>query len=362
MKNRHAFTLVELLAVIAIIGVLVGLLLPAVQSARESGRQSRCKNNIKQLGLAALNYESTKGTLPPQGFPWQLAVLMNQGTVMTYGNQVSFLVWLLPFVEQQTLGDQAVAQVVASGGLWSGPFATKVPVFLCPSEQNQGAGPLGGGCTNYRCNKGDIGTPDGAASRGPMGIGAQKVNGVYSGNLAVRVKQITDGLSSTVMLGEAVIGTQATSLAAKAGIGKLGALDGSTAPATCWALVSGDQYSTTITDTRYQPGSMWGRSWYDTYTSLYTNAAPNTPRCVADYDWNAFINPASSYHPGGVFVAMCDASVRFVSDTIDAGDPTAPQVNNQGTTANAWQYTKASMRGVWGAVGTISGGETVRLE
>jgi len=72
--------------------------------------------------------------------------------------------------------------------------------------------------------------------------------------------------------------------------------------------------------------------------------------------------PASSYHPGGVFVTMCDASTRFVSDSVDAGDPTAAQVNNQGSTANAFTYTKPSMRGVWGAIGTIKGGESQRLD
>jgi prepilin-type N-terminal cleavage/methylation domain-containing protein/prepilin-type processing-associated H-X9-DG protein len=363
MKRRTGFTLVELLATIAIIGLLIGLLLPAVQSAREAARQISCRNNIKQLALAVTAYESSNGFLPPQGAPWQFCTLRNQGlsTLSLYAEEVSFLPWLLPFLEQQTLGDQAVAQIMANGNLWGGAFAQQPPMFLCPSERNQGRGPLGGGCTNYRGNKGDIGMPTFGRSRGPFSEGSVRISGTWS-PAPVRVAHITDGLSATVLIGEALIGTQAASATLPAGIGRLGALDSSTAPATCRGLVVGNGYAATITDTRFQPGSMWSRAWNDTYTSFYTNAAPNTPRCVQDYDWSAYINPASSYHPGGAYAAMCDGSVRFVTDDINAGDPTQPQVNNNGTTSAAHTYTKASIRGVWGALGTIRGREAVSPE
>ena len=105
-SSTSGFTLVELLVTIGIIGMLVALLIPAVQAARETARQVGCRNNLKQLGLAVLAYETANGSLPPQGYPWRLKVLMNQGTPMTYGDRVSFLVWLLPFLEQQSLGDQ----------------------------------------------------------------------------------------------------------------------------------------------------------------------------------------------------------------------------------------------------------------
>ena len=164
------------------------------------------------------------------------------------------------------------------------------------------------------------------------------------------------------MLAESLIGTPATYARLPAGVGKLGAVDSSTAPASCLALVSGNQYSAPISQPNWLPGSMWGRAWSDAYTAFYTNAAPNTPRCVQDYDWAAYINPVSSYHPGGALVAMCDASVRFVTNDINAGDPTQPQVNNAGTTSAAWTYTGRSIRGVWGAMGTIRGREAVTLE
>jgi type II secretory pathway pseudopilin PulG len=88
---------VELLVVIAIIGVLVGLLLPAVQSARESARRSSCQNNLKQLGLAALNYESAYRRLPGHHYPFEFRNLINSGTTITYGDGVSCFLWLLPF-------------------------------------------------------------------------------------------------------------------------------------------------------------------------------------------------------------------------------------------------------------------------
>jgi prepilin-type N-terminal cleavage/methylation domain-containing protein len=90
-KPKRGFTLVELLVVIAIIGVLVALLLPAVQAAREAARRSQCSNNLKQLSLALLNYETAHGTLPPAGID---------------SNQMSWAVLLLPFYEQQALYDQ----------------------------------------------------------------------------------------------------------------------------------------------------------------------------------------------------------------------------------------------------------------
>jgi prepilin-type N-terminal cleavage/methylation domain-containing protein len=364
MKRRAGFTLVELLATIAIIGLLIGLLLPAVQSAREAARRSSCASNIKQLGLAVLGYESANGFLPPQGAPWQFCSLKNQGvtTLDVRYAEVSFILWLMPYLEQQSIFDRGVAQEMSGGVLWSGAFAQQPPVLLCPSEINRGPGYQGtAGVTNYRCSKGDIAAPPGTRSRGPFSEGSVSVSGTWTPS-PVRAAHILDGFSSTVMLGESLICTPATYATLPAGVGRHGAIDPSTAPATCWALVTGNQYSVPISAPNFLPGSIWGRAWSDTYTSFYTNAAPNTPRCVQDYDWSAFINPASSYHPGGAFAAMCDGSVRFISNDINAGDPTQPQVNNNGTTSAAHTYTKASIRGVWGAMGTIRGREAVSLE
>ena len=353
---RTGLTLVELLVVIAIIGLLIALLLPAVQSARESARRVSCQNNLKQLGLAVLAYESANRSLPPKDFPWQFGVLDNQGLpgLSQYWRGASFLLWLLRYVEMPQSVPDACVQMYMTGsntvGAWGGPFATQVPVFLCPSEINRGRGPLGSACTNYRGNGGDIG---GVSRRGPLNSGCTNHFAPHFPS-PTRVLHIPDGMSKTVLLGESLIGTAATSAQRPAGVGKLPAINSSTPPAACWAIVTGNGYSATITDLRLQPGSMWNSS-ADTYTSFFTNAAPNTPRCVLDQDWSGFINPVSSYHPGGATVAMCDGSVRWVANEIDAGDPTQSQ-------SNPSTYKGASIRGVWGALGTIAGGEGVRVE
>ena len=167
-RKPRGFTLVELLVVIAIIGTLVGLLLPAVQSAREAARQSACQNNLKQLGIAVQNYESVNQTLPPNHYPWQLGLLMNSGTTMTYGDTVSFLCWLLPFTEEQALGDQAISRIKSNLNQMGGAYAQQPQVLLCPSEPNRGKGPFSTGVTNYRGNRGDITMADYDIQRGPI--------------------------------------------------------------------------------------------------------------------------------------------------------------------------------------------------
>ena len=179
MKRRPAFTLVELLATIAIIALLVGLLLPAVQSAREAARRASCANNIKQLGLAVLGYESSNVFLPPQGAPWEFCSRANEGlaTLDVRYAEVSYLLWLMPYVEQQAIYDRGFAQELAGGVLWNGAFAEQPVILLCASEINQGPGFRGAGCTNYRCNRGDVAAPPGREKARRL---LTRVNHVYT--------------------------------------------------------------------------------------------------------------------------------------------------------------------------------------
>ena len=119
-RRPRGFTLVELLVVIAIIGILIALLLPAVQAAREAARRSQCSNNLKQLGLGVLNYEDTFKTFPPS---FLLAADFN---AQVWGTRI------LPFIEQNALYDQFSFSATWSAD-YGGPMQRRVHAFLCPS-------------------------------------------------------------------------------------------------------------------------------------------------------------------------------------------------------------------------------------
>jgi len=125
-RKRDGFTLVELLVVIAIIGTLVGLLLPAVQAARESARKSACSNNVKQMALGALNYESGNGRYPTGGEGKEKGV--------NYMNTESFFTQILPFVEQAGIASKWNAKLPYWDATNMPLAATKIPGFLCPSN------------------------------------------------------------------------------------------------------------------------------------------------------------------------------------------------------------------------------------
>ncbi|MEQ8615032.1 MAG: DUF1559 domain-containing protein [Lacipirellulaceae bacterium] len=137
--RRHAFTLVELLVVIAIIGVLVGLLLPAVQAAREAARRTQCINNLKQIGLACLNQESSQGAYPTAGGSVSEFLDRDSQQGPLYGYEyASWMFQILPFMEQQSLADQRATAPVGSNGFTDTGLAdTPVAAFNCPSRSER---------------------------------------------------------------------------------------------------------------------------------------------------------------------------------------------------------------------------------
>ncbi|MFM8634062.1 MAG: DUF1559 domain-containing protein, partial [Planctomycetia bacterium] len=232
------FTLVELLVVIAIIGVLVGLLLPAVQVVRESSRRSACTNNMKQIALAVLGYESANAKFPPLGCDYQLYRIQRNGS--TNRNEAwdryGVLFQILPFAEQVDLYDMAQTffRCWDSGNSSAGPslafanatftyngaagvqtpFKSQPPFFLCPSERQRT--PIQDmGMTSYHVSHGDTLTGEDAWNkRGPFLPGTPR-NGsnqtvvvspnVPSSEVILSASRITDGVSKTVMLGEVAI-------------------------------------------------------------------------------------------------------------------------------------------------------------
>lgn len=199
-KSRGAgFTLVELLVVIAIIGILVALLLPAVQSAREAARRMQCTSNMKQLALAILNYESSRGELPPAG---SYGIKPSTATINEItGLNHSWIVFVLNEMEEGAIYDQFDLQNVNIAQTLNSPAANQPASFLCPSDGAQGR------LYQHRL----IPAPDGEPSMFGKGNYAAYVSVYHSNFLGYpgalplfgqELSKVTDGTSSTLLLSE----------------------------------------------------------------------------------------------------------------------------------------------------------------
>lgn len=372
--------MVELLVVIAIIGVMVGLLLPAVQAAREAARRMSCGNNLKQIAIGAHNFHDTYNRLP-SGTNDRLWVegfrKVNTTQRIDVVDIYSFRVSLLPYVEQGPLYEQITAycgQAAATNPYaWvrdSGsmnipepynvnimhdgkvnPFAAHIPSYVCPSDSTALLGRQSNrvGYASYVGNRGDAWVEDTwGESRGLFYPG---------GSGDVTFASIEDGTSNTLLLSEVLVGRDGTDSGLTSGIAT-GTFDNRGAPAVCLATRGPNN---TLISTGYNSNK--GRRWGDSrnyYGIFHTILPPNSPSCGSERQ--ALIS-ASSNHPGGVNTAMADGSVRFVSDSIDAGDPT--KLLGEGrpgfVQANPQHYTGPSTYGIWGAAGTRRGSEAAQL-
>lgn len=368
--RRSGFTLIELLVVIAIIGVLVALLLPAVQQAREAARRTQCKNNLKQLGLALHNYHDAYGKFP------YFAGGTKKGKPSTSGNwdRQSGLVQLLPYADQANLYN-----LMAAGGMidgtgpwlpmgpspWIGaypPYQTKLAVLLCPSEAGQGGSGINDGFdfskfgrTNYAFCLGDTGQNVNQWDAG------RQVRGMFFFQSGLGVRDCTDGTSNTIMMGEIGISNGDGTLTDIVGQVADGVFQGDkgvpwavTNPSACLAQVSGRQYIPTA-----NVHSLRGNRWADgcvSSTGFQTILPPNSPSCdESGWDAGSGVYSAGSRHTGGVNVVMGDGSVRFVSQNINTGNVNSPDVYSAGTTSVGGQ----SPYGIWGGLGTRASSEVV---
>ncbi len=327
--RRAGFTLIELLVVIAIIAVLIALLLPAVQAVREAARRAQCTNNLKQLGLALHNYE-TSWTSFPVGFLFAYRGVLPTSSPMQY--RWSVLAQMTPYLEQVTIYNALnfnfplAHKPTASGALFWPYFpanttamATQVEMFLCPSD---GASPPAqdSGPTNYAfcagsgLNGGDATNADGAFILGP----------------SIRIAAITDGTSQTAAAAEQLLGIA----------GPYSQPSPTPIPSPLNRAMA-RLAAAPLTDAGCASASDgWllnrGASWWDGnyQNALYNHyLPPNAPRpdCIVYHNpgWKA----ARSLHPGGVNLLFCDGHVAFMKDSVNLL--------------------------TWRAVSTRAGGETV---
>lgn len=351
LEPPKGFTLIELLVVIAIIGVLVGLLLPAVQQAREAARRIACSNNLKQLQLAILNYESTNKKLPEQS----RSALMYQLCGTNGTQRYSFISLILPQMEQLSLYDGLITK--AKGNSFphqaDDNVRTEIAGLQCSSDvlTQRRNNTSDKGRTSYHINRGDVRLKwDDGRKRGPGSNGVVYWTDPSKITIrSIRMKDITDGLSNTICLGEVRVGGPGSQSSSSNGFGiKAGAGSFGKNPAVCAALVDG---SGNYTGTPPSNSKFVGWNWADSkslYTSFFTFAPPNYPRCGASSEeWGCV--PSSSYHPGGAIMTHLDGSVKFYNDNVDAGNLTA------NSTSVNWKGQ--SIRGVIGALGSMNGGE-----
>ena len=222
--RKRAFTLVELLVVIAIIGMLVGLLLPAVQQAREAARQLQCGNNLKQMGLASLNHESTIKSLPTGG--WTPYWTGDPDLGFQYQQPGGWAFGLLPYLEQNALWSLGQDGVEEVNGTQENGASTRVQspvsVFLCPSRRTNKLYPYKGVKLHNMASTANVGKNDYAGnaaggSSSPSGIGGSTPSNVAGGRDVqpsssntgvifcksyVSIAEIRDGTSNTILIGE----------------------------------------------------------------------------------------------------------------------------------------------------------------
>ncbi len=337
--GKRGFTLVELLVVIAIIGILVALLLPAIQAAREAARRSSCLNNLKQAGLALHNYHDTH-----RRFPYRMGGTAGGCNNTSNCSRVSGWVSMLPYLEQgplyseistsQTYG--ATTYAAFGPHPWDGnytPWNQRIPALLCPSDP--GNVPRANS-VNYCFCVGDT----------SQGInGATSPRGVFGYYSAIDMAAITDGTSNTLAFSERAICLDAASIKG----GRANSIAVNPNPSICFLQVTGSTYNVTA-------GCIAGLRWNDGnvgFVAVNTVLPPNTPTCqTGTWDGDDGVYPPTSYHPGGVLGTLADGSTRFISDSVDSGNLAAAAPTAVGG---------ASPYGVWGALGSRMGGEASQV-
>lgn len=303
VSPRDAFTLIEMLVALTIVGILVAILLPAVQSARESARRMRCASNLKQIGIALAGYEQVVGSYPLK---------------VGYSAHVMILPWL----EQKPLYDSMNfdADVIGFFDANMTVRTTTIAAYVCPSDDK----PIAGSNLTFTAYGGNAG----------VHFHADGQNGMF-GKTVVKVADVKDGLSNTAAMTEFRTGSLANTLSrperAVFELNDRALRDRTAIDAFAAACRAASPPSATLKP--FSRGSDWVRG--DVTSCLYYHhLPPNQPACTVMGHLQRGTWPAGSFHGGKVHTVLGDGHVRTIKDTIDPA--------------------------VWRALGTRNGGEVLK--